>query len=222
MNKKTSPITPREMDAILAQKANQLKMIRLFDILASGTGLILLSPIFLVIAGLIRLNSKGPAFYRQTRIGKDEKPFEIVKFRSMKHEADQEGPLITAKDDRRITRLGSRLRRLKLDELPQLFNVLKGEMSLVGPRPEVKKYVEQYDENARQVLRVRPGVTDLASIAFFDEQTILSQADDLDEVYIKEIVPAKHGLNYMYIRNMSLPFNLKVIFLTLRRMLKRS
>lgn len=221
MKKITGPITKPEMDAILIAKSKQLKLIRGFDFLASGLGLVLLAPVFLVVGLMIKLDSKGPALYRQIRVGKDGKPFRIIKFRSMVLSADQTGSLLTIKGDERITRVGERLRRLKLDELPQLINVFKGDMSLVGPRPEVPKYVEHYDENARQVLRVRPGVTDLASIAYIDESSILSQVEDVDKVYLNEIVPTKHGLNYQYIRNMSLLYNIKLIFNTVLKIFKR-
>lgn len=221
MKQLTEPITKPEMDAILIAKRKQLKLIRGFDFVASGVGLVLLAPIFLIVGLLIKLDSKGPALYRQIRVGKNGKPFRIIKFRSMVLSADQRGSLLTVKGDERITRVGERLRRLKLDELPQLINVFKGDMSLVGPRPEVPKYVEYYDENARQVLRVRPGVTDLASIAYIDESSILSQVEDVDQVYLNEIVPTKHSLNYQYIRNMSLLYNIKVIFNTVIKIFKR-
>lgn len=222
MNNQTKPISRPEMDQILKKKRNQLKAIRTFDLLASSVGLIILSPFFLLVSLLIKIDSKGPIFYRQIRVGKDEKPFAINKFRTMQYRPQDTGSLITTKDDQRITKVGAILRKIKVDELPQLINIVRGDMGLVGPRPEVPKYVAYYDESARQVLRIRPGVTDLASIAFFDEASILSQADDIDQVYINDIMPIKHGLNYKYIRNMSLFFNIKVIFLTLGRILKRT
>ena len=129
--------------------------------------------------------------------------------------------LLTTKNDSRITRVGKIIRKLKIDELPQLINVLIGDMSLVGPRPEVQKYVDHYDESAKQVLRVRPGITDLASIAFFDESQILDQALDVDQVYIQEIMPIKHSVNYEYIRNMSLTYNIRVIFRTILTVIRR-
>lgn len=221
MSKLTKPITKKEMDSLLNEKNTQMKLIRVFDFASSGMGLIFLSPMLLIVSLLIKLDSKGPILYRQERVGKDGKLFKINKFRSMVTTPVTTGSLITTKDDQRITRLGKIIRKLKIDELPQLINVVLGEMSLVGPRPEVKKYVDHYDENALQVLRVRPGITDLASIAFFDESELLSQAEDIDAVYINQIMPLKHSLNYKYIRNMSLLYNIKVILKTFCTVIRR-
>lgn len=217
----TAPLTKMEMNSILNQKKNQLKVIRLFDLLASGIGLIVLAPLLLVISALIKLDSPGPVLFKQVRVGKDNKPFRINKFRSMKHSTQLEGSLLTAEGDSRVTKIGALLRKTKLDEIPQLINVIKGDMSLVGPRPEVQKYVDHYDKHGHQVLRVRPGITDLASIEFIDESTLLGQADDVDQVYLSEILPQKQQLNYKYIRNMSFFYNLKIIFKTLAKIARR-
>ena len=189
-------------------------MIRAFDILFSTLGLLLLSPVFLVLYILIRLESRGGGFYVQERIGKDGVPFGLYKFRSMRCGSDQKGLLTVGERDNRITHLGYFLRRYKLDELPQLFNVLKGDMSLVGPRPEVRKYVEMYTDEQREVLKVKPGITDYASIEYVNENEILGNADDPDKVYIEQVMPDKIKLNMRYIRNQSLIEYFKIIFLT--------
>lgn len=209
------PIRKAEMDSLLKEKKNQILLIRLFDFLFALMGLVVLSPLFLLIALLIKVDSKGPVFFRQVRIGQDQKPFQILKFRSMIEGAEQKGALVTASDDTRQTRLGKRLRRSKLDELPQLINVLKGEMALVGPRPEVPKYVAYYDDFGKQVLRVKPGVTDLASALFKNEAEIMARYEDRDRAYIEKIMPLKLRLNAFYIRNLSLWQSLKIIFQTL-------
>lgn len=220
MIKQVHPIDRQEMDKILYRKKHQLKFIRGFDFIASTGGLILLLPLFLLVSILIMLDSPGPAIFKQTRIGRNSKPFQIRKFRSMKARSYPDNNLLTTSEDQRVTRVGKFIRKLKIDELPQLINVMLGDMSLVGPRPEVPKFVEQYDQDARQILRVRPGITDLASIEYFDESTILSSADDVEQTYIDEIMPLKHQLNYEYIRNMGLMYNLKIIFKTLARVIK--
>ena len=195
-------------------------MTRFFDIFLSSIGLIILSPALLVIYILIKLGSKGPGFYSQKRIGKDGKPFNLLKFRSMRIGADK-GHLITVGGrDSRITQVGFFLRKYKLDELPQLFNVLKGDMSLVGPRPEVEKYVRLYTPEQRVVLNVRPGITDYASIAFSNENEILGQAEDPEKMYIEEIMPKKIEQNLRYINNHSLSQYFKIIFLTFQKIFK--
>ena len=164
-------------------------MIRFFDILLSSIGLILLSPLLLLIYILIRIESRGPGFYSQKRIGKDGVPFRLYKFRSMRIGSDK-GHLITVgKRDSRITKMGYVIRKYKIDELPQLWNVLIGDMSLVGPRPEVERYVRLYTPEQKIVLSVKPGITDYASIAFSDENVLLGQAEDPEEMYINEIMP---------------------------------
>ena len=191
-------------------------MIRLFDIFFSAIGLLLLSPVFLLIYILIRLESKGGGFYIQERIGKDGVTFGLYKFRTMRTNSDQKGLLTIGEHDDRITRIGYFLRRYKLDELPQLFNVLKGDMSLVGPRPEVKKYVDLYTEEQREVLSVKPGITDYASITYVNENEILGSAENPEKAYIEHVMPDKLKLNMRYIRNKSVLQYFKIIFLTFR------
>lgn len=190
-------------------------MKRIIDIIASGCGLLVLSPIFLILAIWIKLDSKGPVFYRQVRVGKNGKDFRIFKFRSMVINADK-GSLITVGGrDPRVTRSGYYIRKYKLDELAQLINVFIGDMSIVGPRPEVRKYVDLYTEDQMKVLKVRPGITDYASIEYMDENVLLEKSSDPDKTYIKEIMPAKIELNMRYINNPSLFEYFKLIFLTL-------
>lgn len=189
-------------------------MIRFFDILFSLLGLLLLSPVFLILYILICLESKSGGFYRQLRVGRYGRDFYVYKFRSMRVGADKQGLITVGGRDSRITRIGYFIRKYKLDELPQLFNVLKGDMSLVGPRPEVRKYVELYTEEQRKVLSVRPGITDYASIEYVDENTILGQAEDADKAYIELIMPDKIRYNMKYIDNHSLKEYFKIIFLT--------
>ena len=189
-------------------------MIRFFDFLFSLFGLIVLSPVFLLISLCIVLDSRGGVFYRQSRVGKDGKDFKLYKFRSMRTGADKRGLITVGEKDSRITRVGYFLRKYKLDELPQLINVLKGEMSLVGPRPEVRKYVDLYTPEQRKVLSVLPGITDYASIEYVDENRILGGATDPDKVYVEEILPDKIRYNMKYIENRSLKEYFKIIFLT--------
>lgn len=190
-------------------------MIRLFDFIFSLLGIILLSPIFLILYLAICLESRGGGFYKQLRVGRNGKDFYVYKFRSMRMGADKLG-LITVGDlDLRITRIGYYIRKYKLDELPQLFNVLKGDMSLVGPRPEVRKYVDLYTDEQRMVLSIRPGITDYASIEYVDENIILGQADDADKAYIEKILPDKIRYNMEYINNQSVKEYFKIIFLTI-------
>ena len=196
-------------------------MKRTFDFLASSLGLCLLSPLFLVVAIAIRLDSPGPVFFRQDRVGKDGKNFLICKFRSMVANASAIGPLITTSGDARITRVGRFLRRTKLDELPQLLNVWRGEMSLVGPRPEVPTYVALYNERQREILSVRPGITDPASIAYAYEEEILGEASDPARVYMEEILPRKLELNLQYIEKMSLPYDVWVIWKTIWKVVNK-
>ena len=192
-------------------------MIRLFDILFSTIGLLVLSPLFLIIYILIIIESKGGGFYSQTRVGKNGIPFAIYKFRSMRTDADKHGLITVGGRDPRITRIGYYIRKYKIDELPQLWNVLVGDMSLVGPRPEVQKYVDLYTEEQRKVLSVRPGITDYASIEYVDENILLAKSDDPDKTYIEVVMPAKIVLNMKYINNKSLKEYFKIIFLTLAK-----
>ncbi len=188
---------------------------RFFDILFSFLGLIILVPFFLAIALAIKLNSPGPVFYLQERIGKDQKVFKLFKFRTMAIGADKGNAITVGARDARITRVGFYLRKFKLDELPQLINVLKGDMSLVGPRPEVKKFVDLYSEAQIKVLAVRPGITDLASIEYRNENELLEGKPDPIDFYIKEIMPEKLRLNLLYIQQQSFGLDIKIIFRTL-------
>lgn len=189
-------------------------MIRLFDVFFSGIGLFVLSPVFLILYILIRCESKGGGFYAQERIGKDGKPFKLYKFRSMRKDSDK-GSLITiGGHDPRITRMGYFIRKYKLDELPQLWNVFIGDMSLVGPRPEVEKYTRLYTEEQKMVLSVCPGITDWASIEYVDENVILGQAADPDKAYIEQIMPDKIRYNMKWINNQSVMEYFKIIFST--------
>lgn len=191
---------------------------RIFDIIVSLVGLVLLLPAFVVIAVLIKLDSRGPIFFRQERIGKGLQPFRIYKFRTMVADASHRGGLITFGDDPRITKVGWILRKAKLDELPQLINVLIGDMSLVGPRPEVRRYVELFREDYQQILAVRPGITDLASLRYRDEATILGQATNPEEEYVKRILPDKIALAKQYCWQSSLLFDLGVIMKTIAKL----
>ena len=195
-------------------------MIRFCDIVLSCLGLLLLSPLFVVVAVWIVIDNPGPIFYRQQRVGKDGKDFGLLKFRSMRIGADKESLITIGEHDSRITRAGYYIRKYKLDELPQLWNVLTGDMSLVGPRPEVRRYVDMYTDEQRQVLTVRPGITDYASIEYIDENRLLAQAEDPDRTYIEEILPAKIALNMRYIKHQTLGEYMKIIFLTLAKIIR--
>ena len=189
-------------------------MKRLFDIVASGLGLLVLSPLFLILAIWIKLDSKGPVFYRQVRVGKDNKEFRILKFRSMREGSDS-GSLVTIGGrDPRITRSGYIIRKLKLDELPQLINVFVGDMSLVGPRPEVRHYVDYWTEEQMHVLDVRPGITDPASIKFRNENELMEQAEDPEDYYINVIMQEKLKLYLEYVKNHSFWGDIGLIFKT--------
>lgn len=188
---------------------------RLFDIISSGIGLLCLAPVFVVMAIWIKLDSRGPVFYRQTRVGRYGRDFRIFKFRSMRVGSDKGRQITVGEKDPRITRFGYFIRRYKIDELPQLINVFLGDMSIVGPRPEVRKYVDLYSEEQRKVFQVRPGITDLASIKYRNENELLSQVDDPDTYYIDVIMPDKLAINLEYIRHQSFMGDIKIIFNTL-------
>ena len=191
-------------------------MIRFFDILLSSIGLIVLFPIFLILSIWIKLDSKGPVFYNQNRVGKNNYDFMLYKFRSMITDADKKGLLITVGGkDPRVTKSGYFIRKYKLDELPQLINVFKGNMSLVGPRPEVRKYVDMYNDEQRKVLSIRPGITDYASIEYMDENRILGESQDPEKSYVEFIMPEKIKFNMRYIENQSVGEYLKIIFMTI-------
>jgi lipopolysaccharide/colanic/teichoic acid biosynthesis glycosyltransferase len=189
-------------------------MKRLFDIFASGLGLLFLSPLFLVMAIWIKLDSPGPVFYRQVRVGRGNKDFRIFKFRSMKVGADKLGLITVGGRDPRITRSGYFIRKYKLDEFPQLINVFIGDMSLVGPRPEVRKYVDMYTPEQMHVLDVRPGVTSLASIRYCNENELLDKAEDPNQFYIDVIMQDKLAIDLEYVRNASFWYDIKLIFMT--------
>lgn len=194
---------------------------RLMDIVVSGGALLALSPVLLAIALWVRWDSAGGALFRQERVGRHGRSFHIYKFRSMHTWADRAGPAITVGEDARITRAGRWLRHSKLDELPQLFNVLKGDMSLVGPRPEVPRYVAMYPAELRAiVLSVRPGITDLASIAFRNESALLAQSADPERTYVQEILPVKLDYAARYARNHSVWQDLRILAQTMHAVLR--
>lgn len=189
-------------------------MKRLFDIVASGCGLLVLSPLFIVLAIWIKLDSKGPVFYKQSRVGQYNKDFMLYKFRSMRVGSDKKGLITVGNKDPRITRSGYFIRKYKLDEFPQLINVLIGDMSLVGPRPEVRKYVDLYTEEQLHVLDVKPGITDLASIRYRNENEILEKAENPDEYYINVVMQDKLKTNLEYVDKHSFWYDISLIFKT--------
>jgi lipopolysaccharide/colanic/teichoic acid biosynthesis glycosyltransferase len=188
---------------------------RLFDIATSATLVIVLAPLLVIIAVAIRMTSPGPVFHRATRVGRNQQPFTLYKFRSMVVDADKTGPGITASGDTRITPVGHWLRRLKLDELPQLFNVLRGDMSLVGPRPEDPRYVALYTSEQLQVLSVRPGITSPASVKFRNEQFMLT-GSDWEQVYVQQIMPAKLLIDLDYLKTANFVRDFRVLLQTFR------
>ena len=190
---------------------------RLLDLAASVAGLIALAPLYALIALVIRLESRGPVLFRQQRCGRGGEPFTMLKFRTMWRGSEKRGPGLTAAGDPRVTRVGAVLRRLKLDELPQLVNVARGEMSLVGPRPELPEYVACYSATQRAVLGLTPGITDPASLEFFDEERLLAQAEDPESVYLAELVPRKIEVNLRYAASATPWSDLGVIARTLAR-----
>jgi len=192
-------------------------MKRLFDLLFSSIGLLLLQPLFIVTAIMIKVDSAGPIFFRQERIGRNFRRFMIYKFRTMVVDAEKKGLRITSGGDRRVTRVGRMLRKFKIDELPQLFNVLKGDMSLVGPRPEVEEYVTLYEEDYREILKRRPGITDVSSIIFREEEAVLKSQADPEGYYKKILLPEKIRLAKEYIENSSLLYDLKLVLNTLHK-----
>ena len=206
---------PLEIAAILEKRRPQLALKRLMDIALSGAALAVLWPVLLIVALAIRIDDPGPVFYRQVRVGRGGKEFRIFKFRTMVVDADKKGLSITVGRDSRITRVGAFLRRTKLDELAQLLNVFLGDMSFVGPRPEVPRYVEMYTPYQRQVLLVRPGITDYASIAYRNENDLLAGAEDPEHMYIDVIMPDKIELNMKYLREISPLADIRLIFATI-------
>lgn len=194
-------------------------MKRLFDIVFSFFGLILLSPLLILTALSICLTSKGPVFYLQSRVGRYGKDFKLYKFRTMYIDSDKKGLLTVGGRDPRVTGLGYYLRKYKLDELPQLLNVFFGSMSLVGPRPEVRKYVDLYTPEQKKVLELRPGITDYASLEYFSENDLLARSNDPETTYIREVMPAKIKLNMKYIDEAGILTDLKIIFKTLAKII---
>lgn len=193
---------------------------RLFDIVASLIGIIILLPFFIVICLAMIFSCGFPLFYLQTRVGKNRKEFKLFKFRTMHLDADKKGLLTVGGRDPRVTKIGYYLRKYKLDELPQLFNVLFGSMSLVGPRPEVRKYVDLYSKEQLQVLSVKPGITDFASLEYINENDLLAKSGNPEKTYIDEIMPAKLALNAKYIQQQSLLLDFKIILNTILKIVK--
>ena len=192
---------------------------RLFDLLLSSVGLVLLSPVILVLAFLIKLHDRGPVFYRGERVGRGGTIFRIYKFRSMVVNAEKTGVSSTTKEDPRVTPIGRFLRKTKLDELPQLLNVFSGQMSIVGPRPEVKKFTDLYDDKEKVLLELRPGITDYASLWDINEAEVLAGSSDPDKDYMEKIRPEKIRLQLKYERERSLWTDIKIVLLTIRKML---
>ena len=192
---------------------------RIFDIISSLFGLILLLPFMIIIAILIKLDSKGPIFFKQVRVTKNGREFKIFKYRTMRVGSDKFSQITVGKDSR-ITKVGDFLRKYKLDEIQQLINVLIGDMSLVGPRPEVPKYVALYTEEQREILKVRAGITDYASIEFSNENDILANEADPEKAYIEKIMPRKIELNKKYLSEISVMTDIKIILLTIKKILK--
>jgi lipopolysaccharide/colanic/teichoic acid biosynthesis glycosyltransferase len=193
---------------------NKIMSIRIADFFLSFIATVILLPFLLIVAIMIKAESKGPLFYIQSRVGKGGKNFILLKFRTMVPGSDKDGLLTIGNNDSRITRVGKFLRKLKIDELPQLINVIYGDMSLVGPRPEVKRYVDLYTEEQKKVLEVKPGITDYASIKFANENEILARSENSEKFYIEMIMPVKIELNMKYINERSLFLYFKILFIT--------
>ena len=210
----------KEYAGLLSHKKCSLFFKRLFDIVVSFLILLILSPVMLVLAIAIKLDSKGPVFYRQIRVGRYNKDFKIFKFRTMVQDADKKGLAITLNEDPRITRVGRLIRKCRLDEISQLLNVLGGSMSFVGPRPEVRRYVEAYSPEGMATLLVRPGVTAPSSIVFKDEDKILNSGDDPEQIYVEQILPEKTRLNLEYVARLSFWKDIKIMFQTLHAVAK--
>ena len=209
-----------DIEQVLSKRRGRLALKRAMDVVVSAAALCVLWPLYLIIALAIVIDDPGPVFYRQVRVGRGGKPFRIFKFRSMVVDADKKGLEITVGHDRRITRVGAFLRKTKLDELAQLLNVLGGQMSFVGPRPEVPRYVELYTPYQRQVLLVRPGITDYASIAYRHENDLLDAAQDPERMYIEQIMPAKIELNMKYLREISPAADIRLILKTVEAVVR--
>ena len=195
-------------------------MKRLFDILFSFFVLLFFLPFGIIISFVILFTSRGGVFYTQERIGKNSQPFGLFKFRTMRKEADKVGKLTVGMRDPRITSIGYFLRKYKFDEIPQFINVLKGDMSIVGPRPEVKEYTDLYNKEQLKILEVKPGITDYASLAYFDENRLLGASDDPQKTYIEEIMPAKLELNKKYLANPTISHDIKIVWMTIMHVFK--
>ncbi len=193
-------------------------MSRFADVVLSSLGLILLFPLLGIVGLCIALESKGGMFFRQERVGKDMKNFYLLKFRSMYQNAESKGQLTVGSKDQRITRMGYFIRKYKIDELPQLLNVIFGDMSLVGPRPEVPKYVNQYTEEQLSLLSIRPGITDFASLYYFEEADLLAESENPERTYIEDVLPQKLSFSLLYMKQKSLPKDIKVILVTIFRL----
>lgn len=209
-----------DFDALLKKKRFSLFLKRCFDITASALGLLFLAIPFGVIAIIIKATSKGPVYFRQVRVGKDGKEFRIFKFRTMVVDAEKKGMQITVGADNRITGIGKFLRKTKVDELPQLINVLIGDMSFVGPRPEVPRYVAMYSDYQRNILKIKPGITELASIVYRDENDVLAKSEDPEATYVNEIMPKKIELNIQYMQKLGFWYDIKLIFMTFAAILR--
>ncbi|MFC1548353.1 sugar transferase [Candidatus Omnitrophota bacterium] len=194
---------------------------RIFDIISSLTALIVLSPLLALVGIMIKLDSQGPVFYRGVRVGKNGKLFSTFKFRTMVTDAEKRGGPSTADDDPRITRVGKGIRKYKLDEMPQLIDVLRGKMSIVGPRPEVEHYVDMFTDKEKEILSVRPGITDWATLWNPDEGSILAGSSDPERTYMEKIRPEKIRLQLKYVRERSFLADLKIIFRTVRTVLTK-
>jgi lipopolysaccharide/colanic/teichoic acid biosynthesis glycosyltransferase len=193
---------------------------RALDLAVSAPALIALSPALLVIAALVKAGSPGPVFYAQERVGRRGRPFRLYKFRTMVTDADKSGPAVTSSGDARITPLGRTLRKWKLDELPQLWNVVRGDMSLVGPRPEVRKYTDIFRDDYSEILEISPGITDYAALEYRDEEEVLARYPDAEEAYTSVVLPEKIALYRQYLREMGVRSDLKIIFRTIREVIR--
>lgn len=210
----------KEYISLLEKRRFSLCAKRVFDIVVSLLILLVLSPLLLLLALAVKLDSRGPVFYRQVRVGRYNQDFKIFKFRTMVQDADKIGPPLTVGDDPRVTRVGRLIRKLRLDEFSQLLNVLGGSMSLVGPRPEVRKYVDVYTPEYMATLLIRPGITATSSIAFKDEDSLLNAAEDPEKVYVEQILPPKMAYNLEYMKKISLLNDIKIMFQTVGAVLK--
>lgn len=210
----------KEYIGLLEKRRPSLCAKRVFDVVVSLLILLVLSPLLLLLALAVKLDSRGPVFYRQVRVGRYNQDFKIFKFRTMVQDADKIGPPLTVGDDPRVTRVGRLIRKLRLDEFSQLLNVLGGSMSLVGPRPEVRKYVDVYTPEYMATLLIRPGITATSSIAFKDEDSLLNAAEDPEKVYVEQILPPKMAYNLAYMKKISLLNDIKIMFQTVGAVLK--